>query len=43
MTIVKRVEKAIVLDRGRIVEEGSTADLLARNRFYIKFANWYKG
>ena len=39
LTIAERVEKVIVLDRGKIVEEGSHADLLARNSFYTHLVN----
>ena len=39
LTIAERVEKVIVLDRGKIVEEGNHADLLARNSFYTHLVN----
>ena len=39
LTIAERVEKVIVLDRGKIVEEGNHADLLARNSFYAHLVN----
>ena len=39
LTIAERVKKVIVLDRGKIVEEGSHADLLARNSFYTHLVN----
>ena len=39
LTIAERVEKVIVLDRGKIVEEGNHADLLARNSFYNHLVN----
>lgn len=39
LTIAERVEKVVVLDRGKIVEEGNHADLLARNSFYNHLVN----
>ena len=39
LTIAERVEKVVVLDRGKIVEEGNHADLLARNSFYAYLVN----
>ena len=39
LTIAERVEKVVVLDRGKIVEEGNHADLLARNSFYTYLVN----
>ena len=39
LTIAERVEKVVVLDRGKIVEEGNHADLLARNSFYAHLVN----
>ena len=39
LTIAERVEKVIVLDRGKIVEEGNHDDLLARNSFYTHLVN----
>ena len=39
LTIAERVEKVIVLDRGKIVEEGNHDDLLARNSFYAHLVN----
>ena len=39
LTIAERVEKVVVLDRGKIVEEGNHADLLARNSFYTHLVN----
>ena len=39
LTIAERVEKVIVLDRGKIVEEGNHADLLAQNSFYAHLVN----
>ena len=39
LTIAERVEKVIVLDRGKIVEEGNHADLLAQNSFYTHLVN----
>ena len=39
LTIAERVEKVVVLDRGKIVEEGHHADLLARNSFYTHLVN----
>ena len=39
LTIAERVEKVVVLDRGKIVEEGNHADLLAQNSFYTHLVN----
>ena len=39
LTIAERVEKVVVLDRGKIVEEGNHDDLLARNSFYTYLVN----
>lgn len=39
LTIAERVEKVVVLNRGKIVEEGNHADLLARNSFYAHLVN----
>ena len=39
LTIAERVEKVVVLDRGKIVEEGNHADLLVQNSFYTHLVN----
>ena len=39
LTIAERTEKVVVLDRGKIVEEGKHADLLAQNGFYAHLVN----
>ena len=39
LTIAERTEKVVVLDRGKIVEEGNHADLLAQNGFYAHLVN----
>ena len=39
LTIAERMEKVVVLERGKIVEEGKHADLLAQNGFYAHLVN----
>ena len=39
LTIAERTEKVVVLDRGKIVEEGNHAELLAQNGFYAHLVN----
>ncbi len=39
LTIAERTEKVVVLDQGKIVEEGNHADLLARGEFYAHLVN----
>ena len=39
LTIAERTEKVVVLDQGKIVEEGNHADLLARGGFYAHLVN----
>ena len=39
LTIAERTEKVVVLDQGKIVEEGKHADLLARGGFYAHLVN----
>lgn len=39
LTIAERTEQVIVLDQGRIVEQGSHAELLAQNGFYAHLLN----
>ena len=39
LTIAERTEKVVVLDRGKIVEEGKHAELLAQNGFYAHLVN----
>ena len=43
LTIAERVEKVVVLDRGKIVEEGNHADLLVQNSFYTHLVNCLEG
>ncbi len=39
LTIAERTEKVVVLDQGKIVEEGKHADLLAQGGFYAHLVN----
>ena len=39
LTIAERTEKVVVLDQGKIVEEGNHADLLAQGGFYAHLVN----
>ncbi|SNE52376.1 competence factor transporting ATP-binding protein/permease ComA [Streptococcus pneumoniae] len=39
LTIAERTEKVVVLDQGKIVEEGKHADLLAQGDFYAHLVN----
>ena len=39
LTIAERTEKVVVLDQGKIVEEGTPADLLAQDGFYAHLVN----
>ncbi|MFC5679920.1 peptide cleavage/export ABC transporter ComA [Streptococcus downii] len=39
LTIAERTEKVVVLDQGKIVEEGNHVDLLARGGFYAHLVN----
>ena len=39
LTIAERMEKVVVLERGKIVEEGNHADLIAQNGFYAHLVN----
>ena len=39
LTIAERTEKVVVLDQGKIVEEGTHADLLAQGGFYAHLVN----
>ena len=39
LTIAERTEKVVVLERGKIVEEGNHADLIAQNGFYAHLVN----
>ena len=39
LTIAERTEKVVVLERGKIVEEGNHDDLIAQNGFYAHLVN----
>lgn len=39
LTIAERTEKVVVLDQGKIIEEGKHADLLAQGGFYAHLVN----
>lgn len=39
LTIAERTEKVVVLDQGKIIEEGTHADLLAEDGFYAHLVN----
>ena len=39
LTIAERMEKVVVLEHGKIVEEGNHADLIAQNGFYAHLVN----
>ena len=39
LTIAERTEKVVVLDQGKIVEEGTHADLLAQGWLYAHLVN----
>ena len=39
LTIAERTEKVVVLDQGKIVEEGNHTDLLAQGGFYSHLVN----
>ena len=39
LTIAERTEKVVVLDQGKIVEEGHHVDLLAQGGFYAHLVN----
>ncbi len=39
LTIAERTEKVVVLNQGKIVEEGTPADLLAQDGFYAHLVN----
>ena len=39
LTIAERTEKVVVLDQGKIVEEGNHDDLLAQGGFYAHLVN----
>ena len=39
LTIAERAEKVLVLDKGKIVEEGNHVDLLVQDGFYAHLVN----
>ena len=43
LSTIARMDRIVVLDAGRIVEEGSHASLLARNGLYARFWNRQSG